>query len=438
MLTLIAFVLIVGTLVVWHELGHFLTARFFGVRVETFSIGFPPNVYSRRHGDTEYTIGLLPIGGFVKMAGGPPGEGSDDPAEIQNRTRGERLLILLAGPAMNFLLAILILAGLFYVGMERRVGLSDPPVVSYVAADSPAGVAGLRAGDRIVSIGERPAPDWRTALGRIMVAPDREVVFEVERDGALRRMPIRIRSVGEDAIGDAGVRPPAPPVLGAVEPGMPAKVAGLIAGDRITAVNGSPVGSTDEVASLIRASGRAPVSLEVDRGGAALDFEVRPTTVEDAATGQPVPRIGVRFEPPFRLVKADSVSAAIGEAARETGRWSSLTIRHLGGIVVGSASARQLSGPIGIAQASGDAFRRGPQDVLMLMAILSLSLGVLNLLPIPVLDGGQIAVLLVESVARRDLSLGVRQALMFAGAALMILVFVGVILLDLSKAGVFG
>ncbi len=438
MLTLIAFVTIVGTLVVWHELGHFLAARFFGVRVETFSIGFPPHVYSRRHGDTEYTVGLLPIGGYVKMAGGPPGQGSDDPAELQNRTRGERLAILLAGPAMNFVLAILILAGLFHAGLERRVGLSDPPVVSYVAEDSPAGAAGLRAGDRIVAIDEDPVPDWRTTLERIMVAADREVVFEVEREGASRRFPVRVRSVGEDAMGDAGIRPPAPPILGQVEPGMPAEAAGLAAGDRITTVNGRRVGSIDEVASLIRRNGREPVAIRVARAGTELDFSVLPTRVEDEATGEPVLRIGVSFQPPFRLVKADSFSDAIGEAARETARWSSLTLRHLGGIVTGAASARQLSGPIGIARASGDAFRRGPQEVLMLMAILSLSLGVLNLLPIPVLDGGQIAVLLVESVARRDLSLRVRQALMVAGAALMILVFVGVILQDLSKAGLFG
>ncbi len=436
MLTLIAFVVIVGTLVVWHELGHFLAARFFGVRVETFSIGFPPNIYSKKRGDTEYTLGLLPIGGYVKMAGGPPGEGGADPAEIQNRTRGERLAILFAGPAMNFILAILILAGLFFVGMERRVGLSDPPVVSYVAADSPAGAAGLRAGDRIVSIGDAETPDWRSALERIIVAADREVVFAVEREGAERRFPVQVRAVGEDAIGDAGVRPPAPPILGAVEPGMPAESAGLLPGDRITRVNGVEVGSTDEVATMIRETGTEPVALRVARGESSVDLTVRPTTVADEATGLPVPRIGVRFEPPFRMVRAESVTGALGEAARETARWSSLTLRHLGGMVTGAASARQISGPIGIARASGDAFRRGPQDVLLLMAVLSLSLGVLNLLPIPVLDGGQIAVLLVESVARRDLTLRVRQALMFAGAALMILVFVGVIFLDLSKAGV--
>ncbi len=438
MLTLIAFVAIVGTLVVWHELGHFLVARWLGVRVETFSIGFPPHIYRRRHGDTEYTIGALPIGGYVKMAGGAPGQGSDDPAEIQNRTRGERLAILFAGPAMNFLLSILILAGMFYVGMERRVGLSDPPVVSHVAEDSPAGEAGLRPGDRIVAIDETPTPDWLAALERIIVSADREVVFEVERDGTPRRFPVQVRAVGEDAIGDAGIRPPAPPILDSLDPGMPAEAVGLLPGDRITAVNGQPVGSTDEVGSHIRRGGLAPVAIRVARGESERDFRVVPVPVEDETTGETVPRIGVRFQMPFRLVKAESLSDAFGEAARETARWGSATVRSLGGIVTGAVPVRQLSGPIGIAEASGDAVRRGPQDVLLLMAVLSLSLGVLNLLPIPVLDGGQIAVLLVESVARRDLSLTARQALMFAGVALMILVFVGVIFLDLSKAGWFG
>lgn len=437
MLTLIAFVVVVGTLVVVHEFGHYLAARFIGVRVETFSIGFPPNVYRRRIGDTEWTIGLLPLGGYVKMAGDAPGYGSDDPAELQNRTRGERLAILFAGPAMNFVLAVAILAGLFYVGMERRIGLSDPPVVSYVAERSPADNAGIRAGDRIVNIAGEPVADWRSAMEHIIVRPDQAVVFGVERDGAPQEFSVAVESVGADDVGYAGIAPPAPPIIGAVVPDMPADTAGFAPGDRIIRVDGTAVGSTSEVAALIRAAGVREIAVAVERGESVIVLSVVPRLREDP-NGETVPQVGVQFQPPFRMVRAESIPDAVREAVTETVRWGGLTVGQLGRVVTGQGSPRQFSGPIGIAQASGEALRRGPTDVLLLMAILSLSLGVLNLLPIPVLDGGQIAVLLVESAARRDLSLGMRKALMVAGAAFMLLVFVLVVYVDLSKTGLFG
>ncbi len=438
MLTLVAFVLVVGTLVVIHELGHFLAARFIGVRVETFSIGFPPNIYRRRIGDTEWTVGLLPLGGYVRMAGDAPGHGGDDPAELQNRTRGERLAILFAGPAMNFLLAVGILAGLFYFGIERRVGLSDPPVVSWVAAESPAGMAGLRAGDRIREIAGEPVADWRSVMEQVIVRPGQEVVFAVERDGEVLELPVSVRSEGPDAIGNAGVFPPAPPIVGAVLPETPAAAAGFRPGDRIVRVDGAPVGSTQEVSGRVRARGDAELVFAVERQDGEALLPVTPEPFEDPESGEVSPRIGVRFEPPYRRVEAESIPSAIREAVAETARWGGLTVRQLARVVGGSASARQFSGPIGIAQASGAALRRGTTEVLLLMAILSLSLGVLNLLPIPVLDGGQIAVLLVESAARRDLSARVRTALTVAGAAFMVLVFVLMIFLDLSKTGILG
>lgn len=433
MTTIIAFVIVVGTLVIVHEFGHYLVARLVGVRVETFSIGFPPTIFRHRIGPTDFVIGLLPLGGFVKMAGDIPGRGTGDPEELQNRTRGERLAILLAGPAMNFLLAILILAGLFWVGLERRVGLSDPPVVSYVAADSPAGTAGVRAGDRILALGGDPVADWRGVLEYIAVRPDREVVFTVDRGGAPHEIPVLVEG-DENAIGVSGVYPPAPALVGEVGEGTPAEAAGLLPGDRIVGVDGAPVGSVREVQQIVLASGVRPLELTLEREGRTLSLPVTPELVEQPEGG-PLPRIGVQFAPPMRMQRAASAGAALREAVVETARWGRLTVEQLGRLVGGSASPRQFSGPIGIAQASGEALRRGPTETLLLMAVLSLSLGVLNLLPIPVLDGGQIAVLLIESAVRRDLSARVRQGLMIAGAALMLAIFVLVILLDLSRTG---
>lgn len=438
MLTILAFVFVVGTLVVVHELGHYLVARWIGVRVETFSIGFPPTVYRRRIGETDFTVGLLPLGGFVKMAGDVPGEGGPDPRELQNRTRGERLAILFAGPAMNFLLAIALLSGLFYVGTTRWVGLEDPPVVSWVAEDTPASAAGLRSGDRIEAIAGESVDDWRSALEAIALRPDQEVVFEIEREGARRELDVRIASEGPDAIGTVGIGPPAPPVVGTVVSGTPAERAGLAPGDRIVAVDGAPVGSTQEIVALVREGGERPIELVLDREGGEVRRVVTPELHEDPETGERFPRVGVVFERPTRRVRADSVPDAMWQAVRETTHWGALTVTQLGRFVRGSAPAEQFSGPIGIAQASGDAVRRGPSSLILLMAILSLSLGVLNLLPIPVLDGGQIAVLLFESVARRDLAPGTRRALTVAGAAFMLVLLVLIIALDLSKMGAFG
>ncbi len=427
--------LVVGTLVIIHELGHYLVARWIGVRVETFSVGFPPTVYRRRLGETDFTIGLLPLGGFVKMAGDSPDDDSDDPRLLGNRTRGERLAILFAGPAMNFLLAVALLSGLFYFGTNRRVGLNDPPVVSWVAPDSPAGEAGVRAGDRIASIGGEPIDDWRAALEAIALRPDQEVLFEVEREGAVQAVEVRIASEGPDAIGNAGIYPPAPPIVGSVDPGTPAERAGLAPGDRIVRVDGEPVGSTQEVARFVRTGGIRPIVFALEREGAEITRTVTPEFWDDPATGETFPRVGVRFEPPYRFVRAESVPDAVRQAVVETTRWGALTLGQLGRFVRGSAPAEQFSGPIGIARASGDAIRQGPVNLILLMAILSLSLGVLNLLPIPVLDGGQIAVLLFESVARRDISPRARRTLTAVGAAFMLVLFVLVIFLDLSKIG---
>ena len=433
MLTILAFIFVVGTLVVIHELGHLVAARIVGVRVTTFAIGFPPNIFRRRVGETDVTIGLLPLGGYVRMAGGAPGEGTDDPREIQNRTRGERLAILLAGPAMNLILAILIMAGLFLFGIDRRVGLSDPPLVAYVAADSPAGEAGIREGDLIKAVDDALVSDWRSLLEEVAIRGDQEADFRFERGGMDRTLPVRIRSIGPDAFGDAGVWPPAPPLIGVVAAGTPAAAAGMEPGDLIVSVDDEPVGSTQEVSALVRAGGIRPIGFGIERESRPLVLAITPEWFEDAATGERWPRIGVQFQPPFRRVQAESVPEALREATIETTRWATLTLGALGRIFGGDASVRQLSGPIGIAQASGAAIRRGAGETLMLMAIISLSLGLLNLLPVPVLDGGQIAVLLVEAVARRDLSLRLRQILMYAGAAFMLLVFVVVIYVDLSK-----
>ena len=437
MLTLLAFVVVVGTLVIVHEFGHYLVARWIGVRVETFSIGFPPTVYRRRIGETDFTVGLLPLGGFVKMAGDLPGEGGSDPRELQNRTRGERLAILFAGPAMNFLLAVALLSGLFYVGTTRWVGLEDPPVVSWIADDTPAAAAGLQSGDRIHAIDGDVVDDWRAALEAIALRPDQEVVFEVERSGASQTLDVRIASEGPDAIGTVGIGPPAPPLVGAVVSGTPAERAGLAAGDLIVAADGMRGGSTQEVVALVREGGERPIELVVEREGEEVRRVVTPELYEDPETGDRFPRVGVVFERPTRRVRAESVPDAMWQAVRETTHWGVLTVTQLGRFVRGAAPAEQFSGPIGIAQASGEAMRRGPSSLILLMAILSLSLGVLNLLPIPVLDGGQIAVLLFESVARRDIDPRTRRALTIAGAALMLVLLVLIIGLDLTKMGAF-
>lgn len=433
MTTLLAFIFVLGVLVFFHESGHFLTAKWVGVRVKTFSLGFPPKLLGRKWGETEYVIGLLPLGGYVKMAGDNPAESSGDPAEFLSRSKWERLAILFAGPVANLALAIVILTLLFMVGLERPAGLEDPPVIRYVAQDSPAGRAGLVPGDRVLEIQGTKTETWSEVLDHIIVSANEKLSVAVLRNGERVEAELEVAARDDDGAGVAGLFPPLQPDVGRLTPGFPAEQAGIRVGDVITRVGRKPILHFEDLIEAIESSAGAEVAIEVLRGHERLEFKLTPRQEQGRwligiAPG-PAQTTIERYSNPFLAFRA---------AMKETVRFTRLTLVVLGKLVTGRASVRQMSGPIGIAQASGETARRGFKDLLTFMAFLSLNLGILNLLPIPLLDGGHMAIIALEGLAGRDFSLQMKERILQVGFVMLLLLMVTVIYVDLSKIEAIG
>jgi len=430
--TIFAFIFVLGILVFVHEAGHFLTAKWVGVTVKVFSLGFPPKIIGRVWGDTEYRIGALPLGGYVKMAGDNPLEATGDPTEFMSRSKWERLAILFAGPAMNLVLAVLILTALFMVGIEEPAGLDDPPVVRFVADDSPASRAGVVPGDAILAIDGGAVATWSEALDKFLINANETLMLQMERGGATIELPIEVEARGEDEIGYVGLFPAVQPQVGRLYEGFPAEAAGILPGDIITKVEGEPIFHITELIQSIEAHGGGEVSLGILRGEQNLAFDLAPKQDDGRWL------IGIEFPPPTVTIRYTNPAQAFTAALDRTDRFTRLTLTVLGRLVTGRASVRNLSGPVGIAEASGETARRGWVPLFMLMAYLSLNLGILNLLPIPLLDGGHMAVIAVEGLAGRDLSLNVKERILQVGFVMLLLLMVTVLYVDLSKIDAIG
>ena len=428
MTTLLAFIFVLGVLVFVHESGHFLTAKWVGVRVKVFSLGFPPKIIGRTWGDTEYRIGALPLGGYVKMAGDNPMESTGDPEEFMSRSKWERLAILFAGPLMNLVLAVIILTVLFMVGIERPAGLDDPAVVRFVAEDSPASRAGLEPGDQIVAIEGAPTETWSDALDHFLVSANETLTVSLLRDGVTIDRDVDVEARGDEEIGYAGVFPAVQPQVLRLREDFPAERAGMRPDDVITKVDGAPIFYFTELIDAIEARDGAPVLIGVLRVDEILEFDLTPQKDGDRWL------IGIEFNPaPTVIYQVSNPALAFAAALGETERFTRLTFVVLGRLLSGRASINTLSGPIGIAEASGETARRGPRQLFMFMAFLSLNLGILNLLPIPLLDGGHMAVIAAEGLAGRDFSLRVKERILQVGFVMLMLLMVTVIYVDLSK-----
>ena len=428
MTTLLAFIFVLGVLVFVHEAGHFLTAKWVGVRVKVFSLGFPPKIIGRTWGDTEYRIGALPLGGYVKMAGDNPLEATGDPEEFMSRSKWERLAILVAGPVMNLVLAVLILTVLFMVGIERLAGLDDPAVVRFVAEDSPASRAGLEPGDEIVAIEGAPIENWRDALDDFLVSANETLTVSLVRDGEIIERDVDVEARGDEEIGYAGVFPAVQPQVLRLREDFPAARAGMQPDDIITKVDGAPIFYFTELIDAIEERDGAPVLIGVLRVDETLEFDLTPQKDGDRWL------IGIEFNPsPTVIYQVSNPALAFAAALGETERFTRLTFVVLGRLLSGRASVNTLSGPIGIAEASGETARRGPRHLFMFMAFLSLNLGILNLLPIPLLDGGHMAVIAIEGLAGRDFSLRVKERILQVGFVMLMLLMVTVMYVDLSK-----
>jgi regulator of sigma E protease len=426
--TILSFAFVLGVLIFVHELGHFLMARRIGVRVLTFSLGFGPKLLSFRRGDTEYCLSAIPLGGYVKMAGETAeDERTGAPDEFLSKPKWQRFQVLVMGPVMNLALAVILLAIVIYQGASVPAYQSEPVVVGAVVEDSVARKAGIQVGDRIVAVGGTEVPSWERFSMTLAPRAKRDVELTIERNGRTERVTVVPDSVGKYEIGTIGVLPVARPQVLVVSPGSPAEQAGLKPGDIVVGV-GSERGPTYErLLQVIRSSEGQPLALTVLRGNEERNLTVTPRRIDDAA------RIGAEINPyEIRIVRPGPLEA-VKLSVQKNWEGSRLILQTLGGLFTGDISVKQLMGPVAIADQSRIAAAQGWVALFSLMALISLNLGLLNLMPIPVLDGGHILILALEGLSRRDFSMAVKEKMLLAGFAILLLLMVTVIFNDLAR-----
>jgi regulator of sigma E protease len=425
--TLLAFAFVLGVLVFVHELGHFLMARWHGVRVLTFSLGFGPKLLKVKRGDTEYALSAIPLGGYVKMAGESPEDqrtGGHD--EFLSKTKWQRFQILIMGPAMNLALAVILMAVVLMQGAQVPTYEDKAVLIGKVEAGSAGEQAGLRPGDIITHVGSEETPTWGRYYLTIGTRADRDVPVRIIRDGRELTLTTRPVAEGRFQVGELGVLPDTYPKIASVVAGSPAEQAGLKAGDVILAINDERMVYPSDVVRAVGANGDKPVAILVRRDGVNQTFSPTPVREGEAL------RIGVAPVAETTTFRPGPMEA-LGLSVQRNIEFSGLILKTLWGLIVGETSPKQLMGPVGIAQLSGESAQAGWVALLALMASISLNLGLLNLMPVPVLDGGHILIMGLEAIARRDFSMQVKEKMFLVGFVLLMALMVTVIYNDLTR-----
>jgi regulator of sigma E protease len=424
------FLVLIGVMIVLHEFGHYWAARFFDVKVETFSFGFGPRLFGFRRGETDFRFAAILFGGYVKMAGEQPGdEHANDPRSFLKKPRWQRLIIAFAGPAMNIVLSVVVLTGLFMVHFPK-IPTTPSPVIGYVVPDSAAAKAGIREGDQIVQIGDSSNPNWEDIAMKEVASAGHALSVWIVRDGDRKLVTVTPVLDPKSGAGFAGWGGESDIEIASVLADKPAGKAGLMPGDIVISVNGQPVRSTPKLHDIITTSGGKPVQIAYSRNGQPNTVTITPAL--SASEGTDKWMIGVSLQPRVVFVSL-SLPQALVESVRQNVKSTTFIYGFLRGIMERRMSPKSLEGPIRIAQLSGEAAREGPTAYLGLAAMLSLNLAIVNMLPIPILDGGVILVLLVEMFMRRDLSLRVKEAALKVGFVFLMGVVAFAIYNDISK-----
>ena len=437
---LLGVVLVLGVMILVHEWGHFAMARLFKVRVDVFSIGFGPRLFGWKRGATDYRISALPLGGYVRMAGQDLSEvdsGTQAPTgapdELMSKPRWQRALISFAGPAVNLVFPILLLTGLYAIKGRPYFAYLDAPLkIVGLSEKATPEITPFRIGDRVLSIENIQNPTWEQAERILSDAPpSSRVSVEVENSDGRRKVEIKIPPKDSDQLGLVLGYAPVAPVVDEVSTGYPADRAGVEVGDRIVSVNGQPIHLWGQFVDHVRASGGNPVNLEIERKGQVKKVTVTPQK-------EPMPRgdfmyvIGVSMSEHYRY-QTMPFSQAVSLASSNTFETIAATVNIVGKLVSGQVSIKQLQGPVGISSEAGKAVKRGSVSVISLMVLISVNLGILNLLPIPILDGGNILLLAIEGGLRRDLSLAFKERYIQVGLVFLLVLFAIVMYHDVLR-----
>jgi regulator of sigma E protease len=448
-ISLISLIVVLGVLIFVHEGGHFLMARFLGVGVEKFSLGFGPRIFGKTVGRTDYRISAIPLGGYVKMVGEDPDseiDPQDLPLSFTHKNVYKRMLIVAAGPVFNLLLAVFI----FFVSFSI-VGIDDiRPLVKSVAKDSPAEQAGFRLEDRIVSINGEGIQSWYDIKKAVTASGGAPLLLTVERDSEL--FDIRAAAemkTGRDILGDdvkyydlgISALPVIEAIIGEASKGFPAEKAGLKKGDRIIGINGIPVNSWAEMREEIAASGGNRLKLKIQRDDLVFQVGLVPKlTVQKDRTGNKVERylIGIStgeiaIPEELRITKRLSPVTAFSESLKQTWFVIDVTLRGIVKMVDGSISRDNLGGPIMIAQMAGQQAKAGIGKLIQFIAFISINLAILNFLPIPILDGGHLMFFSIEAIRGRPVSLRVREVAQQAGMFILLMLMVFVFYNDIVR-----
>lgn len=427
---ILAALIVLGVIIVIHELGHFLVAKAFKIRVEAFSVGFGPRLVGFRYGDTDYRLSAFPLGGYVKMSGEVPGEEiTGDPHEFLSKPKWQRFLVAFAGPAMNGVLAIGLLTGLYMYGSEIEEWFQSPAVVGFVEEGSPAETAGILPGDRIMDIAGRRDPTWQDVLTEVALSPDLDLPVRLDRQGTVVDTVLTPSRQPRDETGYSGFLPDIPTVVSGFSfPDSPAERGGLLPGDRIVAVGDTELGPrAAPIDELVQGYPSELLPIRVLRGTQELSFEIG-TTINP--NGQRV--MGINLGVPTVMIQLGAVDA-LNRSLSVNGENAMLIFEILGRLVRRETSMRSLDGPIGIIRVSGQMLQEGFAPLISLMALISLNLGIINLLPIPILDGGVMLLLVVEGVMRQDLSLALKERIVQVSFVFLLAVIAVVIYNDVVK-----
>ncbi len=431
---MLAVAVVLGFMILIHEFGHYAVAKLLGVRVEVFSIGFGKRLLGFRRGDTDYRISAIPLGGYVKMSGeNPMDERTGDPGEFLSHPRWHRFLIAIAGPSMNILLAIGLLTFVYMVHYEYPAVLDEPAVIGWVLPDTPAAKAGIQIGDRIARLDGIDNPTWKQVVPKEALSPNQPLDVTFERNGKSFEKTIVPEAYGVNQMGFAGWDPKEPSVtVTDLEKGMPAEKAGIKIGDEILTVDGKSIPAIEAMIEALKQTQGKPIELTVLRNGQQKTFTMQPELTDIPGQEEKRYRVGLGSQP--MKVSALPLGAAFRKSIEQNKEGSLLILELVQKMIQRKISMRTIEGPIGIGRAAGEAAtEKGWTPLMALTAAISLNLGIFNLLPIPILDGGVILLLFVESIMRRDISLQIKERIYQAAFVFLVLFAVMVIYNDLAK-----